>query len=68
MRVFGEPRPGGTRPTVMSRPSTDLMTEYFPKTQIRTPLEGTQALCSTDKARRLLGWEPQHTWRDHLSA
>jgi hypothetical protein len=35
---------------------------------VRAPVEGTQSLCSIDKARRLLGWEPQHSWRDHASA
>ena len=54
--------------SVMSRPSTELMAEYFPGTNFRRPVEGTQSLCSTDKARRLLGWEPQHSWRDIASA
>ncbi len=54
--------------TVMSRPSTELMAEFFPKTEIRSPIEGTSSLCSIEKARRLLGWEPRHTWRDHASA
>jgi nucleoside-diphosphate-sugar epimerase len=52
----------------MSRPSTELMAEFFPGTEFRTPVDGTQSLCSIDKARRLLGWEPQHSWRDHASA
>jgi nucleoside-diphosphate-sugar epimerase len=51
--------------TVMSRPSTELMAEFFPRTEFRRPIEGTQALCSIEKARRLLGWEPRHSWRDH---
>ena len=51
--------------TVMSRPSTELIAELFPGTEFRAPVEGTQSLCSIDKARRLLGWEPQHSWRDH---
>jgi nucleoside-diphosphate-sugar epimerase len=54
--------------TVMSRPSTELMAEFFPGTEFRAPVEGTQSLCSIDKARRLLCWEPQHSWRDHASA
>ena len=47
--------------TVMSRPSTELMAEFFPKTEIRGLLEGTESVCSIEKARRLLGWEPRHT-------
>jgi len=51
--------------TVMSRPSSELMAEFFPRTEFRRPIEGTQALCSIEKARRLLRWEPTHSWRDH---
>ncbi len=54
--------------TVMSRRSTELMAEFFPTTEIRSPIEGTEALCSIEKARRLLKWEPKHTWREHASA
>ena len=54
--------------SVMSRPSKELMAEFFPGTEFRAPVEGTQALCSTEKARSLLGWKPQHSWRDHASA
>jgi nucleoside-diphosphate-sugar epimerase len=50
--------------TVMSRPSTELMAEFFPDVEFRSPVDGTQSLCSIDKARGLLGWEPQHSWRD----
>jgi len=54
--------------TVMSRPSTELMAEFFPRTEFRSPVDGTQSLCSIEKARQLLGWEPEHSWRDHHSA
>ena len=52
---------------VMSRSSADLMAEFFPETTFRSPVEGTRSLISTEKARRVLGWTPQHTWRDHLT-
>ena len=52
----------------MSRPSTELMAAFFPGTEFRRPVEGTQSLCSIDKARRLLNWEPRHSWRDSASA
>jgi nucleoside-diphosphate-sugar epimerase len=54
--------------SVMSRSSKELMAEFFPETEFRAPVDGTQSLCSTEKARRLLGWEPQHSWRDYASA
>jgi nucleoside-diphosphate-sugar epimerase len=50
--------------TVMERPSTELAAEVFPDVPLKRPLEGNETLLSIDKARRLLGWEPQHSWRD----
>ena len=52
---------------VMTRSSADLMTEFFPDTEFRSPVDGTQSLISTEKAQRLLGWTPQHSWRDHVA-
>lgn len=51
--------------TVMSRPSAELAAEVFPDIPITRDLTGTETLLSIDKARRVLGYEPQHTWRDH---
>lgn len=53
---------------VMSRSSADLMAEFFPGTEFRSPVTGTQSLISTEKAQRVLGWTPKHSWRDHQSA
>ena len=36
--------------SVMSRPSADLMAEFFPDTEFRSPVDGTQSLISTEKA------------------
>jgi len=49
--------------TVMETDSADLMAELFPNVPLRG-VEGTRTLLGIDKARRLLGFEPQHTWRD----
>ena len=54
--------------SVMSRSSKELIAEFFPETEFRGPVDGTQSLCSIEKARRLLGWEPQHSWRDQAEA
>ncbi|MBB5868706.1 nucleoside-diphosphate-sugar epimerase [Allocatelliglobosispora scoriae] len=51
--------------TVMSRPSAELAAEVFPGVPISREITGTQTLLSIDKARRLLGYEPQHSWRGH---
>ena len=49
--------------SVVSRPSADLVAEFFPDVPLRRSLNGTETLLSIDKARRVLGYEPQHTWR-----
>jgi nucleoside-diphosphate-sugar epimerase len=49
--------------TVMDRPSAELVAEQFPDVEVRRPLEGTETLLSIDKARRLLGFAPEHSWR-----
>ena len=50
--------------TVMERPSAELAAEVFPDVEVRKPLAGRETLLSIDKARRLLGFEPTHSWRD----
>ena len=52
--------------TVLERPSADLVAEYFPDVPVTRPIEGRETLLSIDKARRLLGYDPQHTWRDEV--
>ena len=54
--------------TVMTRPSAELMAEVFPTVPLRRPIEGRETLLSIDKARRLLGYEPEHRWADHVAA
>jgi nucleoside-diphosphate-sugar epimerase len=52
--------------TVMTRPSAELVSEAFPDVPVTRELHGNQTLLSIDKARRVLGYEPAHTWRDHV--
>jgi nucleoside-diphosphate-sugar epimerase len=51
--------------TVMSRPSSELAAEVFPNVELTKQLTGTETLLSIEKARRLLGYEPEHSWRDN---
>lgn len=51
--------------TVMSRPSTELAAEVFPEVKLTKELAEHETLLSIDKARRILGYAPEHTWRDH---
>jgi nucleoside-diphosphate-sugar epimerase len=50
--------------TVMSRSSTELAAEVFPDVPVRKALGTHETLLSIDKARRVLGYEPRHSWRD----
>jgi nucleoside-diphosphate-sugar epimerase len=52
--------------TVMSTPSAELASAVFPDVEVRGDVSGTQTLLSIDKARRVLGYEPQHSWRDEV--
>jgi nucleoside-diphosphate-sugar epimerase len=54
--------------TVMTRPSRELMAEVYPDVPLRGEVEGFETLLSIAKARRLLGYEPRWSWRDHISA
>jgi nucleoside-diphosphate-sugar epimerase len=49
--------------TVMTRDSAELMAEVFPDVPLRGKVEGTATLLSIDKARRVLGYAPEHSWR-----
>ncbi len=52
--------------TVMSRTSASLMAEVFPSVPIKGSLSPNGTLLSIDKARRMLGYDPQHSWRNHV--
>jgi nucleoside-diphosphate-sugar epimerase len=54
--------------TVMTRPSAELMREAFPGVPLTKDVQGTDTLLSIERARRALGFAPQHSWRHHLSA
>jgi UDP-glucose 4-epimerase len=52
--------------TVMSRPSAELAAEVYPGVPLQREVSGTETLLSIDKARRVLGYEPEYQWRDQL--
>jgi UDP-glucose 4-epimerase len=52
--------------TVMSRSNAELVAEVFPGVETRG-FGDHETLLAIDKARRLLGYDPQHSWRDHVS-
>lgn len=50
--------------TVMTRPNTELVAEVFPDVEVRGDLGKHDTMLSIGKARRVLGFDPQHSWRD----
>ncbi|NWL29595.1 UDP-glucose 4-epimerase [Paenarthrobacter ureafaciens] len=54
--------------TVMSRSSAELAAEVFPGVDVVKELQQHETMLSIDKARRLLGFEPEHSWRDTRQA
>ncbi|MGY2079638.1 NAD-dependent epimerase/dehydratase family protein [Modestobacter sp. SYSU DS0657] len=50
--------------TVMSRPTAQLAAEVFPDVPVTRELGEHETLLSIEKARRLLGFEPEHSWRN----
>ena len=53
--------------TVMSRSSASLAAEVFPGVKVVKELGEHETMLSIDKARRLLGFAPEHTWRSYHS-
>ena len=52
--------------TVMNRPSRDVLAEVFPGVPVIGDVAEFGTLLAIDRARDLLGYEPAHSWRDHL--
>lgn len=52
--------------TVMSRSNASLMAEVFPKVPIKGSLSPNGTLLSIEKAKRMLDYNPQHSWRNHV--
>jgi nucleoside-diphosphate-sugar epimerase len=53
--------------TVMGRSSASLAAEVFPDVLVVKELGEHETLLSIDKARRLLGYAPEHSWRNYHS-
>lgn len=49
--------------TVMNRPSRELMTTVFPDVPLRGEIGEFETLLSITKARQMLGYHPEYSWR-----
>jgi nucleoside-diphosphate-sugar epimerase len=52
--------------TVMSRSNSSLMAEVFAGVETRPTMSANGTLLSIEKAKRMLGYNPQHSWRNHV--
>ena len=48
--------------------SESLMAEVYPDVPLRNKPVGREALLSIERARELLGYEPQHHWQEELAS
>lgn len=53
--------------TIMDTPSRDLLAATFPGVELRREIGEFETLLAIDGARELLGYAPQHSWRDHVA-
>jgi nucleoside-diphosphate-sugar epimerase len=53
--------------TVMNRPSQELLAEVFPGVPLRKQVSEFETLLRIDKARQILGYTPQYSWRTHVN-
>jgi nucleoside-diphosphate-sugar epimerase len=54
--------------TAADRPNSELMAEAYPSVPIRPGTGDRDTLLSIDKARRLLGYAPEYSWRQAVVA
>jgi UDP-glucose 4-epimerase len=58
----------GAADALARRPLAELLPEYIPEAAYAASgLTGTTPAFSIEKAKRLLGWRPQHAWRTELA-
>ena len=46
--------------------SEEVRERFYDGVELRRPMGGNETFYSIDKARDLLGYSPQHSWRDVL--
>src|SRR5690348_15131337 len=53
--------------TVMNRPSAELLAEVFPGVKLTRDVGEFGTLLAIDRAREVLGFNPEHSWRNHVT-
>jgi nucleoside-diphosphate-sugar epimerase len=52
--------------TTWTKPNAELVAEFFHNTVLRAGTGDFETLISIEKARKLIGYEPEYSWRDVL--
>jgi UDP-glucose 4-epimerase len=52
----------------MNRPSSALLAEVFPGVPLTREVGEFGSLLASDRARQAIGYEAEHSWRDHQPA
>jgi nucleoside-diphosphate-sugar epimerase len=50
--------------TSLATPTAEAVADGFPDAEIRADFEGHEGVVDISKAEELLGWTPEHSWRD----
>ena len=50
--------------TLRPEPTEELLRTYLPTTELRSPVPGNASAWSNTRAREVLGFAPEHSWRD----
>jgi len=53
--------------TVMPCPSAELLAEVYPGVRLTREVSEFGTLLAIDRAREVLGFDPAHSWRDHVA-
>jgi nucleoside-diphosphate-sugar epimerase len=54
--------------TIMTRPSADLLRDVFPGVRLTREVGECETLLAIDAARTSLGYAPEHSWREVVTA
>lgn len=52
--------------TTWNKPNEELVKQFYPGATLKAGTGAYATLVSNDKAKRLIGYEPKHSWRDVL--
>lgn len=52
--------------TVMLTPTSELLDKYYPDVPRKKDFHGREVVLSNEKAKRVLGFQPKHSWTDEV--